>query len=174
MPSVEATLKRFPPRKDSPPPISNPRPHSEPTTALELELVRVRTELADQREALKKAQAAAVTYPEAPWWRTTDGMVKVIGAFFAGLALIGAGGWFVSRQEAPQAPAAPTPTADVTCPVFADQNAPRSSLCMRINQIESAIGALQSQRAARVERESREKVMLGERPDVKPGNQPNH
>jgi hypothetical protein len=163
------TLKGMGPRKDSPPPFSRPPPVSEPTTALEREVVRLRAEMASLVDAREKAAKAVPAWVEPPWWRTTGGMVKVLGALFAGLASLGVGGWLASRpEEKPKAPA----VTDVACPKFEDQDAPRSALCMRINQLEGSIGKLEAVDAARRERDSRIRKMLGELPEVKTKENP--
>lgn len=101
---------------------------------------------------------------EPPWWRTTGGTVRVLGALFTGLAAIGAGSWFATRpEEKPQ----PAQVADVACPKFEDQDAPRGALCMRIFQLEQALGRVQAEQERRRARDERERRMLGDLPEVK-------
>lgn len=166
-----ATFKNFPPRKDSPPPISRPPPDSTPTTPTERDLARLRAEVAQLLEERQRVTQALPAYIEPAWWRTSGGMVRVLGALFAGLATLGVGAWMSSKAEEKPAP---PPATVPACPRFidpADKSTPEH--CIRLQSLETRLNTVEGWEAARRDRQDRERQMLGELPEVKkPAREP--
>lgn len=159
-----------PPLPDAPPPsLGTLRPANwDETTEATRAAEQLGYTVQRERDAIAAAPAPppvaaplSVARPASPW--LTEGLVKTffasLGAFVAStLTALG-----VYRATAPP-PVPPPPATDIACPPFADQSAPRGALCMRVNQLESALGTLQAREQARTAREDREKTMLEQEP----------
>jgi hypothetical protein len=88
-----------------------------------------------QRPPTSVYHAEAAKYREPPWWHTTDGTVKVIGAIALAGSTLGVGGWVASRAEKPE----PPPAALVACPPPKNEaeRMKQPDVCVRLEQLEA-------------------------------------
>lgn len=90
-------------------------------------------------------------------------VLKLLAALgIGGGSLLGGGKFLLDLVRGPEAP--PAPPADIRCPPFEQDKAPRGALCSRIHDLEGWVGELQSVEHARRKEAEREKKMLGQKP----------
>jgi hypothetical protein len=96
--------------------------------------------------------------PHVPWFLREDGVAKVLGA--VGVLVGVVFGAFTTYRATQPAPPPPPPPADIRCPPFVDSEAPRGSLCLKLYQLEGALGTLQAERDSRRAEDERQRKML--------------